>query len=84
MRSLDMFDKMKHISDRAYYLWEQAGRPEGREQDFWLQAEAEYSSVSTTTVAPKRTRATKKTATKAAKKTTKKPAKKAAKNTKKK
>ena len=72
-----MFDKMKHLNDRAYYLWEQAGRPEGREQDFWLQAEAEYDSVVTTTAAPKRTG--KKPATKAAKKATKKPVKKAAK-----
>jgi hypothetical protein len=24
---------------RAYYLWEQAGRPHGREREFWLQAD---------------------------------------------
>ena len=26
---------------RAYELWEQAGRPEGRDQEFYLQAEQE-------------------------------------------
>src|SRR5512136_2850081 len=26
---------------RAYYLWEQAGRPEGRDTQLWLQAEAQ-------------------------------------------
>lgn len=29
------------IQMRAYYLWEAAGRPEGRANDFWLQAEHE-------------------------------------------
>lgn len=27
------------IKARAYQLWEQAGKPEGREEEFWLQAE---------------------------------------------
>jgi hypothetical protein len=27
------------VRDRAYYLWEQAGRPEGRAEDFWHQAQ---------------------------------------------
>ena len=31
----------EQISLRAYYLWEQAGRPEGRGTDLWLQAEAQ-------------------------------------------
>jgi hypothetical protein len=26
---------------RAYELWEQAGKPEGRDQEFYLQAERE-------------------------------------------
>lgn len=26
------------IAERAYLLWEQAGRPEGRDQEFWLNA----------------------------------------------
>jgi hypothetical protein len=29
------------IVRRAYLLWEQAGRPEGRDQEFYLQAERE-------------------------------------------
>lgn len=29
------------ISERAYYLWEKAGRPEGDGQEFWLAAEKE-------------------------------------------
>jgi len=35
--------KDKH-SKRAYALWEQAGRPTGREQEFWKQAEAELAA----------------------------------------
>ena len=29
------------ISARAYTLWEQAGRPQGRDLEYWLQAEAQ-------------------------------------------
>src|SRR5271166_6668919 len=29
------------VRDRAYFLWEQAGRPEGRADDFWRQAQHE-------------------------------------------
>ncbi len=32
------------ISMRAYYLWENAGRPDGRDDDFWFQAESEISA----------------------------------------
>jgi Protein of unknown function (DUF2934) len=28
------------IRERAYHLWEADGRPEGREQEYWEQAEA--------------------------------------------
>ncbi|MDO8605547.1 MAG: DUF2934 domain-containing protein [Phaeospirillum sp.] len=28
------------VKDLAYRLWEAAGKPEGRDTDFWLQAEA--------------------------------------------
>lgn len=34
------------IAERAYYLWEQADRPEGRDKEFWLRAEAELSAAS--------------------------------------
>jgi hypothetical protein len=29
------------IAGRAYHLWEQAGRPQGRDQEFWLEAEVQ-------------------------------------------
>ena len=28
------------VKDLAYRLWEAAGKPDGRDTDFWLQAEA--------------------------------------------
>ena len=31
----------EQISARAFQLWEEAGRPGGRDLDFWLRAEAE-------------------------------------------
>jgi fructose-bisphosphate aldolase class II len=33
-------DPHEETKRRAYHLWEQAGRPEGRDAEFWLQAEA--------------------------------------------
>jgi hypothetical protein len=41
------------IASLAYQLWEQHGRPHGRDQEFWLQAEAQLltgkpSSAATT------------------------------------
>lgn len=32
------------ISPHAYQLWEAAGRPEGRDQEFWLLAEQEFKA----------------------------------------
>jgi len=32
------------IRQRAYELWEQSGKTEGSEMDFWLQAEREMAS----------------------------------------
>ncbi|HEY5909517.1 MAG TPA: DUF2934 domain-containing protein [Verrucomicrobiae bacterium] len=29
------------VANRAYRLWESAGRPHGRDLEFWVQAEAE-------------------------------------------
>lgn len=34
-------DNAEKIRDRAYFLWEQAGRPGGREHEFWAQAARE-------------------------------------------
>jgi len=31
----------EQIRTRAHQLWEQAGKPEGREEEFWHQAEQE-------------------------------------------
>lgn len=36
-----MEDREEKIRVRAHELWENAGRPEGKEMDFWLQAEQE-------------------------------------------
>src|SRR5262249_39729696 len=33
-------DECPSIAERAYLLWEQAGRPEGKAMEHWLQAEA--------------------------------------------
>ena len=30
------------VRERAYYLWEQAGRPEGSQEEFWHQAREEH------------------------------------------
>jgi hypothetical protein len=32
-------DVQKNIAETAYYLWEQQGRPHGRDVDFWVEAE---------------------------------------------
>jgi hypothetical protein len=34
----------EEIRARAYFLWEQAGRPEGDGTQFWLEAEKELSN----------------------------------------
>jgi hypothetical protein len=36
------------IAYHAYLLWEKAGRPSGRDQELWFQAEAQLRSTSTT------------------------------------
>ena len=38
-----MIDTDALIRERAYLLWEQAGRPEGRAEDFWHEAAAEIA-----------------------------------------
>ena len=32
------------VRQRAYALWEQAGRPEGRSEEFWHQASADLEA----------------------------------------
>ncbi len=36
----------KAIQERAYALWEQAGRPEGGDLAYWLEAESEIAGLS--------------------------------------
>ncbi len=36
----------EQIRSRAHQLWEEAGRPEGRGDEFWHQAERELSDAS--------------------------------------
>ncbi len=38
------------VSSRAQTLWEQAGRPDGRDLEFWLQAEVEIARETETLV----------------------------------
>jgi Protein of unknown function (DUF2934) len=33
------------IALRAYELWDEAGRPEGRADEFWFQAEEEFRQL---------------------------------------
>jgi len=33
------------LRERAHQLWEQAGRPEGRQDEFWYQAEQELREM---------------------------------------
>lgn len=32
------------IAERAYYLWESEGRPEGRDLEYWMKAKAQLSN----------------------------------------
>jgi hypothetical protein len=36
----------RRVADRAEALWREAGRPEGRDLEFWLQAEQELVGLS--------------------------------------
>jgi hypothetical protein len=41
---LDERARFRTISERAYAIWEQEGRPDGKALDHWVQAEAEIGS----------------------------------------
>ena len=41
-------DGNERIAQRAYSLWEQEGRPHGRDLDHWLSAQAEIDGGSRT------------------------------------
>jgi hypothetical protein len=40
----DLSEHEQRILERAYHLWEQAGRPEGRDEEFWRQAQDEIAA----------------------------------------
>lgn len=42
------------ISNRAREIWEQSGRPEGRELEHWLQAERELAQAAASAASPTR------------------------------
>jgi hypothetical protein len=42
--SEDDAEAERRLSRRAYGLWEEAGRPDGREREFWSQAETELAA----------------------------------------
>jgi hypothetical protein len=35
----------EQIRTRAWQLWEEAGRPEGRDEEFWYEAEKEVGAM---------------------------------------
>lgn len=41
-----MSDRDERIKQRAYEIWEQHGRPEGKEHEHWQQAAEEFNSNS--------------------------------------
>lgn len=40
------FPTEEQIKQRAHELWEEAGRPEGRDREFWHQAERDLQGAS--------------------------------------
>ena len=44
---------------RSYSIWENEGRPHGRDMDHWLQAEAELATEAAKAPKPKKTKSTK-------------------------
>ena len=42
------------VTQRAYFLWEQAGRPSGRDAEFWHRAQDELKVEASTPAAVKR------------------------------
>lgn len=44
-KKISQTELMKHIADRAYYIWMESGRPEGCDYDNWKRAEAEIKAA---------------------------------------
>ncbi|OIQ88106.1 hypothetical protein GALL_299980 [mine drainage metagenome] len=59
-------DQAESIRRRAFQIWEDQGRPEGRDMDHWLQAEAELSPAPVSTGVPAASPARRKAAAKPA------------------
>jgi hypothetical protein len=38
-------DFQQRVRERAYELWERSGRPDGRADEYWWQAERELGSI---------------------------------------
>lgn len=47
----------EQIQQRAYALWEAAGRPEGMDQSFWFRAATEIAAEAAALIKPARKRA---------------------------
>ncbi|WP_315781833.1 MULTISPECIES: DUF2934 domain-containing protein [unclassified Bradyrhizobium] len=45
MEQTDDAHLQQRIRERAHALWEQSGRPEGREDEFWYQAERDVRNM---------------------------------------
>jgi hypothetical protein len=53
-------DIREKVTQRAFEIWEQAGRPEGQDLDHWLMAEAELTAPPKKAAAPRKAAAEKK------------------------
>ncbi len=60
-----MQDMDQAIRERAYHMWNEAGRPEGNADAFWLSAQRELLAQSLTQIATVKTAAPKPVAKKA-------------------
>src|SRR5664280_605319 len=49
-REMEMSGIQELVRERAYELWQQAGGPEGRSDEFWFAAEHELEDETATTV----------------------------------
>jgi Protein of unknown function (DUF2934) len=47
-------DKEQALRERAYAIWEREGRPDGKDLDHWLRAEAELIAATERQASPSR------------------------------
>ena len=43
-RKLDEASLNRMIQERAYYIWESKGKPQGKDMDIWIQAKKEITA----------------------------------------